>query len=150
MQAHENWKKISKYGRIHPLKECMIPRTRWKPYKSLYYLVTLLISIPCRLTKPYRDTLSRAIPYLKILNRTIPYLNTMSRTKPYLNTLSWIIAYLKTLSRIYSRIPLSAANKIQVLRHPSRQPFSIECHVIRELSARVEVRSGLSARVGLL
>ena len=46
--------------------------------------------------------------------------------------------------------PTSSANQNWVLRHPSRQPIRIEVYVTRELSASVEVPSGLSARVGSL
>ena len=44
----------------------------------------------------------------------------------------------------------SSAKQMRVLRHPSRQPIRIEYYVTRELSARVEVLSGLSVRLGLL
>ena len=44
----------------------------------------------------------------------------------------------------------SSANQNRLLRHPSRQPIRIEYYATRELSARVEVPSRLSARVGLL
>ena len=55
-----------------------------------------------------------------------------SQSIPYLNTLQ------------------SAANQIRVLRNTSRQQIRIEYYVTRELSARVEVPSRLSARVGSL
>ena len=62
----------------------------------------------------------------------MPYLITLSRTIPYLNTLQ------------------STANQLRVLRHPSRQPIRIEYYVTRELSARVEDLTRLSAQVGSL
>ena len=46
--------------------------------------------------------------------------------------------------------PESSAYHNRVSRHPSRQPIRIECYVSRELSARVEVPSRLSARLGSL
>ena len=55
-----------------------------------------------------------------------------SQSIPYLNTLQ------------------SAASQIRVLRNTSRQQIRIEYYVKRELSARVEVPSRLSARVGSL
>ena len=70
--------------------------------------------------------------YPNTLSRTIPYLITLTRTTPYLNTLP------------------SVAKQIRVLRNPSRHPIRIESYVTRELSARVEVPSRLSARVGSL
>ena len=47
-------------------------------------------------------------------------------------------------------LPTSSTNQNQVLCHPSRQPIKIEYYVTQELSARVEVPSWLSARVGSL
>ena len=44
----------------------------------------------------------------------------------------------------------SSANQNRVLRQPSRQPIRLEYYATRELSARVEVPSRLSARVGSL
>ena len=44
----------------------------------------------------------------------------------------------------------SSANQNRVLRQPSCQPIGIEYYVTRELSARIEVPSRLSARVGSL
>ena len=44
----------------------------------------------------------------------------------------------------------SSAYQNRVLRHPSRQAIRIEYYVTRELSARVEVPSRLSARLGSL
>ena len=88
---------------------------------------------------------------------------------PYLNTLSTRLG--STLGsrqnrvlRHPSRQPIrienpstSSANQNLVLRHPSRQPIRIEhyvtrvvYYVTRELSARVEEPSRLSARVGSL
>ena len=87
--------KISKYGRTHPLKDCMNPGTRCKPYLTLYYLGTLPVLKRSR-TITYFITLSRTIPYLSTLpNHTLSYfycrilfyLNTLSRAIPYLNTL---------------------------------------------------------------
>ena len=134
-----------------------------KPCESLYYLGGGV---------PYLNTLSRTIPYLNTLSRTIPYLNIINRFLPYLNTLIRIIPYLKTLrrtipylnilnrtipylNRLIRTIPYlntlqPAANQVRVFLHPSRQPIRIEYYVTRELSARVEVPSRLSARVGSL
>ena len=98
---------------------------------------------------PYLNTLNRTKPYLNTLTRTIPYLNTLSPTIPYLITLSPTIPYLNTLNRT---IPyLNTLNP--TLRHGtqsdlSHQPLRIEYYVTRELSARVEVTSRLSARLG--
>ena len=78
---------------------------------------------------PFLNTLSRTIPYLNTLIRTIPYLNTLNRTIPYLNTLNPIL------------IHRSQSN---------RQPIRIEYYVTREISARVEVPSRLSTRLGSL
>ena len=44
----------------------------------------------------------------------------------------------------------SSPNQNRILRNPSRQPIRIEYYVTRELSARLEVPSRLSARVGSL
>ena len=63
-------------------------------------------------------------PYPHTLKRTIPYLNTLNRTIPYLNTL----------------------NPLLRLANSSRQPIRIEHYVTRELLARVEAPSRLSAQ----
>ena len=53
-------------------------------------------------------------------------------------------------SRQHRVSPESSANQNRVLRNPSRQPIRIEHYVTRELSARGEDPSRLSARVGPL
>ena len=107
--------------------------------RTISYLNSLSRTIPylntLTQTKPYRNTLTRTIPYLNILCRTVLYLNTLSRTIPYLNALSRTIPYLNTLP--------STAKKL-------RQPTRNDSYVTRDLSARVEVPSGFSARVGPL
>ena len=72
-----------------------------------------------------------SIPYPKTLNRTIPYLNTLSRTIPFLDTLSPFLIHGSQ-------------------SHSSRQQIRNEYYVTRELSARVDVPSRISARVGPL
>ena len=131
----------------------------------------LLILIHCP-TIPYLNTLSRTIPYLNTLSRTIPYLNTLSRTHPACaenrkNVSSQSESSTKKpfnfvsqsescftspeLSANQNRVlHHSAANQIRVLRNTSRQPIRIRYYVTRELSARVEVPSRLSDRVGSL
>ena len=89
-----------------------------------------------------------SVPYFNTCNA---YRNTLSQlSTSYLNT--WT-AYLNTLNRLpFFLHPLHdwATNQIRVLRHSSRQPIRIEYYVTRELSARVENPSRLSARIGSL
>ena len=88
---------------------------------------------------------------------SITYLNTLSRlSAPYLNSCTAYTTGLGNQPESSNRVEysvtreLSAANQNRVLRHPSRQPIRIEHYVNRELSARVEVPSRLSAPVGSL
>ena len=88
------------------------------------------------------------IPYL---NTCIAYLNTLSRlSAPYLSRLvsapypNTLPTRLGSQSESSITSPESSANQNRVLRNPSRH------YVTRELSARGEDPSRLSARVGSL
>ena len=93
------------------------------------------------------NTLTRlSAPYL---NTCIAYLNTLTRlSAPFLNTLPTRLGCRQPIRIEHPR--LSATNQNRVLRNPSRQPIKIEHYVTRELSARPEDPSRLSARVGSL
>ena len=75
---------------------------------------------------------------------TIPYLNTLNRTIPYLNTLPSATGQFHEL-RQASRQPIRIEHERTL---QTGQPIRIEYYVTGELSARVEVPSPLSARVG--
>ena len=86
-----------------------------------------------------------SIPYLYTLRRTIAYAYTLPNAITYLYTcisilIHWLGSRLHILihCRLVSAAP-SATNQNRVLRHPSRQPITIEHpsrhYVTRELSA---------------
>ena len=143
--------------------------------KVLPYLCTLKRTIAYALPNAIAY-LNTCIPYL---NTCITYLNTLTRlSAPYLNTLPTRLGntrepsaanqnrapessanqnrVLRNPSRQAIRIAhrknpsIFSANQNRVLRNPSRQPIKIEHYVTRELSARVEDPSRLSARFGSL
>ena len=110
-----------------------------KPCESLYYLGTFLILIHWAEVYPILIHWPQLYPILIHWTELYPTLIHWTELYPILIQCR-TIPYLNTLQ--------SAANQIRVLRHANRQPIRIEHYVTRELSARPEVPSRLSTRLG--
>ena len=127
----------------------MNPRSRCKPYKSIYYLRILPILIHWSELYPISKHWAELHPilihlaelYHILIHWAELYPNLIHWVEVYPISIRWhetypILIHCAKLYAIvinraeYTPISLSVDNQSQVLRHPSRQPFRIEYYVV--------------------